>query len=60
MNTIFSGYDTENCSPQIDWIPVYSNTVYWQFTFQGISAGSYSFNQVSTAITDTGKSYDQK
>ncbi|KAI6198145.1 Peptidase A1 domain-containing protein [Aphelenchoides besseyi] len=49
------GFDSQHCSPNYNWIPVVGNGPYWQFNFQGISAGSYSFNQAASAITDTGK-----
>ncbi|KAI6181432.1 Pepsin A-like protein [Aphelenchoides besseyi] len=34
------GFDSQHCSRNYNWIPVVGNGPYWQFNFQGISAGT--------------------
>ncbi|KAL3985923.1 Eukaryotic aspartyl protease family protein [Acanthocheilonema viteae] len=51
----FGGYDLENCDTLINWVQLTSQT-FWQFTIQGMKAGTYKSNSWQQAISDSGTS----
>uniref|UniRef100_A0A914W872 Peptidase A1 domain-containing protein n=1 Tax=Plectus sambesii TaxID=2011161 RepID=A0A914W872_9BILA len=51
----YGGLDAVHCSPTTTWIPL-SSATYFQFTINGVSAGSYSSTEKSEVISDTGTS----
>uniref|UniRef100_A0A914D4K4 Peptidase A1 domain-containing protein n=1 Tax=Acrobeloides nanus TaxID=290746 RepID=A0A914D4K4_9BILA len=52
----YGAIDTQNCDSTVNYTPLTSLT-YWQFQFDEVSTGSYSYTGSQQALSDTGTSY---
>ncbi|ETN85272.1 eukaryotic aspartyl protease [Necator americanus] len=52
----YGGLDNENCGEVIAYEPL-SSATYWQFNIEGYGAGSFSTNQRTEGMSDTGTSF---